>query len=67
MTAGYLGPEFRSLMAMPWGADDERRFDRFNRRIAAVQRALPRAIRELPLRRALRDVRRRTAAGRPLF
>ncbi|MDN4484143.1 oxygenase MpaB family protein [Demequina lignilytica] len=67
MTGGYLGPQFRELMRMTWTDDDQRRFDRFNRRMAAVQRALPRALREAPLTRPLRDVRKRLAAGRPLF
>ncbi|MDN4476346.1 oxygenase MpaB family protein [Demequina sp. SYSU T00192] len=67
MTAGYLGPRFRELMELPWDDDEQRRFDRFNRRMAAFQRAVPRAMREAPLRRPLRDLRTRLAAGRPLF
>lgn len=67
LTAGYLGPRFRELMALPWTDDDERAFDRFNRRMAAFQRRSPRALRELPLRRSLRGIRRRLDAGQPLF
>jgi len=67
MTGGYMGPRFRELMELPWTAEDQRRFDRFNRRMAAFQRAAPRAVREVVLRRELRDIRKRLAAGRPLF
>lgn len=67
MTAGYLGPHWRELMKMTWTEDDQRRFDRFNRRMARFQRMLPRAGREILLTRQLRDVRKRLKAGTPLF
>ncbi|MFC8680004.1 oxygenase MpaB family protein [Microbacterium ureisolvens] len=67
LVAGYLGPEFRALMQLPWTDADARLFERFNRRLARVMRVAPAAVREAPLRRQLRDVRRRLAAGRPLF
>jgi uncharacterized protein (DUF2236 family) len=67
LVAGYLGPSFRALMRMPWPAADQQSFDRFNRRLAAFMRIVPRSVRELPLRWRLRDVRRRLAAGRPMF
>lgn len=65
--AGHLPPEFRALMHMAWEDEDQRRLERANRRIAAVQRAVPRSWREAPLRRQLRDVQKRLASGTPLF
>ncbi|MDN4472069.1 oxygenase MpaB family protein [Demequina zhanjiangensis] len=67
MTAGYLGPRFRDMMRIEWDDEEQRRYDRFNRRMAAFQRAVPRAVREAPLRRPLRGIRKRIAAGQPLF
>ncbi|WP_394553201.1 oxygenase MpaB family protein [Agromyces sp. MMS24-JH15] len=67
LVAGHLGPEFRRLIGLPWDEAEQRAFDRFNRRLARLMRMLPRGAREFPLSRQLRDVRRRTAAGRPLF
>ncbi|WP_205649372.1 oxygenase MpaB family protein [Agromyces sp. LHK192] len=67
LVAGYLPPEFRALMHLPWTDDDQRRFDRFDRRLARLTRAMPRRVRERPLARQLTDVRRRLADGRPLF
>lgn len=67
MTADYLGPRFREMMHLTWTAEDQRRFDRFNRRMARFQRMVPRAVRELPLTRQLRDVQRSLARGERLF
>ncbi|WP_084105135.1 oxygenase MpaB family protein [Demequina sp. NBRC 110056] len=67
MTAGYMGPRFRELMHLEWDDEQQRRFDRFNRRMATFQRVAPRGVREVLLRRELRDIRKRLAAGRPLF
>ncbi|GAA1055858.1 hypothetical protein GCM10017608_14860 [Agromyces luteolus] len=67
MVAGHLPPEFRELMRMPWSEADQRAFDRSTRRLAGLMRVLPRSAREWPIRRQLRDVQRRLAAGRPLF
>ncbi|WP_430647373.1 oxygenase MpaB family protein [Agromyces sp. GXS1127] len=67
MVAGHLPPEFRELMRMPWSEADQRAFDRSSRRLARLMHVLPRAAREWPIRRQLRDVQRRLAAGRPLF
>ncbi|GAA4812498.1 oxygenase MpaB family protein [Nocardioides caeni] len=66
-TSGYLGPDFRRLMDLPWTEEDQARFDRFNRRTARIVRSLPAAARQLPVRGHLRDVRRRMARGEPLF
>ncbi|NMO23600.1 DUF2236 domain-containing protein [Pyxidicoccus fallax] len=67
LVAGYLGPEFRALMQLPWTDADAQSFEKFNRRLARFMRLAPAAVREAPLRRQLRDVRRRLAEGRPLF
>ncbi len=65
--AGHLPPVFRDLMGMAWSDEDQRALDTSNRRIKAVQKLAPRWLRELPIRRRLRDVRRRLAEGVPLF
>lgn len=67
MVAGYLDPRFRELMQLPWTADDQLRFDRFNRRMARFMKISPRALREYPIARQLKDVRKRLAAGQSLF
>ncbi|MGU3646979.1 oxygenase MpaB family protein [Microbacterium sp. C23T] len=67
LVAGYLGPDFRALMQLPWTDADARAFDAFDRRLARFMRLAPLAVREAPLRRSLRDVRRRLKEGRPLF
>lgn len=65
--AGHLPPVFRDMMGMTWTDEDQRALEKSNRRVAAVQRITPRYLRELPIRRNLRDVQRRLAKGVPLF
>jgi Uncharacterized protein conserved in bacteria len=67
LVGGHLGPRFRDLLGMPWDDGEQARFDRFNARLAGFLRRAPRAVREAPLARQLRDVRRRMTAGIPLF
>lgn len=67
ITAGHLGPEFRSLMNLEWTDEDQRKFERYQRRLARVMRVAPRFVREAPFRRRMRDIRKRMAAGAPLF
>lgn len=66
-TKGHLGPDFRRLMGLEWSAEDQAKFDRFNARIARSNRMMPAAVRELPARGQLRDVKKRLRDGRPLF
>lgn len=66
VTTGFLPPPFREAMQLPWTELDQRRFDRFMRRLGAVDRRLPEALRLFPYNVLLRDVRRRVRTGRPL-
>jgi uncharacterized protein (DUF2236 family) len=66
VTTGFLPQRFRDEMKLPWSAADQRRFDRLMRRIGAIRRPLPEAVRVFPLNAFLFDLRRRLRAGRPL-
>ena len=66
LTTGFLPPQFRAEMQLPWTDRDQRRFERQLRGYAAVNRLLPGPIRRLPFNLFLWDVRRRIRAGRPL-
>ncbi|MBS9375352.1 oxygenase MpaB family protein [Rhodococcus sp. B50] len=65
-TAGFLPPLFREQMLLPWTPRDQRRFDRVMRALGAVNKRLPVAVRELPYRVLLADMRRRIRTGRSL-
>lgn len=67
LVTGYLQPRFREMMRLDWSEADEEKFARFNRVMTRFMRVVPRRVRELPFTRSLRDVKRRLAAGRPLF
>ncbi len=66
MAAGFLAPRFREAMQIEWSARDQRRFDRFWRVTAAVNGLAPLALRRLPYRLLLLDMRLRARLGRPL-
>ncbi len=64
LTLGWLPPEFRAELGLPWTARDEARFDRITRRLAWLNRSSPRFLRQLPMNLYLWDVRRRLRTGR---
>lgn len=66
LTAGFLAPRFREAMEIEWTARDQRRFDRFWRVVAFANGFVPLALRRLPYRLLLADLRLRTKLGRPL-
>lgn len=66
LTAGYLAPRFREAMEIEWSTRDQRRFDRFWRVVAAGNGLVPAALRRLPYRLLLVDMRLRAKFGRPL-
>lgn len=66
LTAGFLAPRFREAMEIEWTARDQRRFDRFWRAVAFANGFVPLALRRLPYRLLLADLRLRTRLGRPL-
>ncbi|MBG6088924.1 oxygenase MpaB family protein [Actinomadura viridis] len=66
VTMGFLPPEFRAELGLPWTDRDQARFDRLLRRAAAANRVMPRALRGFPWNLYLWDARRRIRKGRPL-
>ncbi|MBX6389802.1 MAG: DUF2236 domain-containing protein [Frankia sp.] len=66
LTTGFLPPRFRAEMGLAWSEEQQARFDRLLRRIGAVSRRMPRAVRLFPFNLLLWDVRRRIRQGRPL-
>jgi uncharacterized protein (DUF2236 family) len=67
MTGGFLPPELRDELGLPWDEGRQRRFDRAARASAAVVRRLPRPLRAFPLNLYLRDSQHRLRTGRPLI
>jgi uncharacterized protein (DUF2236 family) len=66
ITTGFLPQRFRDEMRLPWDAARQRRFDRLMAVLRAVNRALPRFVRQFPFNVLLADVDRRIRTGRPL-
>lgn len=66
-TTGFLPPAFRVAMGFPWSDRDERRFATLLRRLGAMQRRVPTAVRRFPFNAFLWDLRRRIRRGRPLL
>jgi len=66
LTTGFLPQLFRDEMCLSWSERDERRFQRYVRRVAVANRLLPGPVRRFPFNYFLWDVRRRASRGRPL-
>lgn len=66
ITTGFLPPRLREQMGWAWTDADQARFDKLLRRIGAVQRRLPRFVREFPFNWMLFDLRMRIRFGRRL-
>jgi uncharacterized protein (DUF2236 family) len=66
VTTGFLPPTFRAEMGMPWTHRHQRRFDLLMSGIAAVNKRLPRVLRQFPFNLALWDLRKRLKSGRSL-
>jgi uncharacterized protein (DUF2236 family) len=66
VTTGFLPPEFRAEMRLPWNERKQRRFDRMMRTIGTIVRHQPKVLREFPFNYYLRDMRKRQRTGRPL-
>lgn len=62
-TIGFLPPEFRAAMDLPWSERDQRRFDRFVAVVRFGSRLLPRWVRMLPVQLQLAEVRFRVKRG----
>ena len=65
ITAGFLPEPFREALGLPWSPSRERVFHATLSVAVAINRRLPRVLREFPLNLALRDARRRLAGGGP--
>ena len=66
ITTGFLPQRFRDEMRLPWDAGKQRRFDRLMAALGAVNRMLPRVVRQFPFNLMLWDLDRRIRTGRPL-
>jgi uncharacterized protein (DUF2236 family) len=66
LTMGFLPPEFRAELDLPWRPRHQRAFDTVVGSAAAVTRRLPRPLREFPFNLYLRDTRRRIRRGKPI-
>ncbi|OBA63788.1 hypothetical protein A5647_04250 [Mycobacterium sp. 1100029.7] len=66
ITTGFLPQRFRDEMRLPWDAAMQRRFDRLMAVLGAVNRLLPRIVRQFPFNWMLWDLDRRIRTGRPL-
>ena len=67
MTGGFLPPEFRDELGLPWDDRRQRRFDRVAARRRAGRAPAPAPLREFPLNLYLRDTQRRLRTGRPVI
>lgn len=65
ITAGFLPEPFRRELGLAWSSRRERVFRVVLRLAIALNRTLPRTLREFPLNLALWDARRRLRGGRP--
>jgi len=65
-TTGFLPQLFRDELGLPWGPAQQRRFDRIVQNLAALNRALPRPLREFPWNVYWWDLRRRIRTGKAI-
>lgn len=66
ITTGFLPQRFREEMRLPWGPDQQRRFDRLMTALRTVNSVSPKFVRQFPFNVLLKDVDRRIRTGRPL-
>ncbi|MFI6865545.1 oxygenase MpaB family protein [Nocardia sp. NPDC050406] len=67
LARGYLYPEFREMLGLPWTDRDQRRFEQTLRAVGRVFAAAPESIRLFPYNVCLWDMRRRARQGKPLI
>jgi uncharacterized protein (DUF2236 family) len=65
-TMGFLAPEFRAELGLPWTPHHQRVFDVMMKTWAAVDRRVPGPIRRFPFNLYLWDTRQRIRRGRPI-
>ncbi|GAA4823088.1 oxygenase MpaB family protein [Nocardioides caeni] len=66
ITTGFLPPEIREAMSLPWNRRMQKRFDRILRIAGRIERALPRFLKNFPFNLYLWDMRMRRRFRRPL-
>ncbi len=66
LSVGFLPPEFREELGLPWDAGRQRVFDAFVATSASVMRVVPRPLRQFPFNLYLADARRRIRSGRAI-
>ncbi|WP_372452859.1 oxygenase MpaB family protein [Mycolicibacterium xanthum] len=66
ITTGFLPQRFRDEMRLPWGPEEQRRFDRLTKVLRGVTKVSPRFVREFPFNVLLKDLDWRIRTGRPL-
>jgi uncharacterized protein (DUF2236 family) len=66
LTVGFLPPEFRVVLGLPWNARRQAAFRAVTQTGGRVSRLLPLGIREFPINLYLWDSRRRISQGRPI-
>lgn len=66
ITTGFLPPPVRTQMHLGWGPTRQRLFDAIMGGVAALNKPIPRVIRQVPLQVMLWDFRRRLREGLPL-
>lgn len=66
VTAGFLPAEVREQMHFDWSAAQQRRFERTLKVVSAVNRLLPRVVRQAPTLLFMRDFRGRLRKGLPM-
>jgi uncharacterized protein (DUF2236 family) len=64
LTRGNLSPHAREVLGLSWSARDQRRYDLLWRTVRTAYPVVPRAVRRLPARIAMADVRWRLRTGR---
>jgi uncharacterized protein (DUF2236 family) len=64
MTRGNLDPRTREILALPWSARDQRRYDLFWKLFVPVYRLVPRPLRQVQARLTFWDMRRRLRKGK---
>jgi len=62
-STGWLPPEFRELMDLPWTSRDLQRFERLNRWVRRINRVVPRPLRRMVIVSYLYDFRLRRRFG----
>lgn len=66
ITTGFLPQRFRDEMRLPWDPARQRWFDRLMATLRALNKLMPRFIRQFPFNVLLKDLDRRIRTGRPL-